>query len=321
MTTELIIPEGRDLKKLFTAPEATDLETVLKDVEARARSETADVNTKAGRAALRTLAMQVAHCKTGLEEAAVICGKAAKTVTDGINARRRDFKARLDALRDEVRKPLTDWETAEDERVAVISGKIDKLREIVETCANWNVAAAEDMLERVKLIPADEDTFAEFADIGIPAHADAVKALEAAIDAGKVRDAEAAELAELRAESEARAEADRLAREADEQTARDEEAERQRVAQAEAAEVERVKREAKIKADAEAAERQRITAEAEAERKQDERRAANKRHRAKVRREAAAGFLKRFDNMGEAECDALVAAIEEGEIPHVQICF
>jgi len=98
------------------------LEAILTEIETAARSITPpDVSTKAGRDAVSSLAYKVARSKTFLDEKLgkplVRDWKAKAAAVDQLRKLARD---RLDALKAEVRQPLTDYEQAEADRQARI---------------------------------------------------------------------------------------------------------------------------------------------------------------------------------------------------------
>lgn len=98
------------------------LEDILTEIEHTARSITPpDVSTKAGREAISSLAYKVARSKTFLDEKLgkplVADWKAKAAAVDKLRKLARD---RLDALKAEVRQPLTDYEQREADRQARI---------------------------------------------------------------------------------------------------------------------------------------------------------------------------------------------------------
>ncbi len=103
------------------------LEDVLTEIETAARSITPpDVSTKAGREAISSLAYKIARSKTFLDEKLgkplVADWKAKAKAVDQLRKLARD---RLDALKAEVRQPLTDYEQAEADRQARMQELID----------------------------------------------------------------------------------------------------------------------------------------------------------------------------------------------------
>lgn len=280
--TALAIPERTELIALFKTEGGLD--PIIARIEAEVRAHVPDVTTKKGRDAIASLAYKVARSKTTLDDAGKALTEEQRRQIAVVDAARRSMRDRLDALKDEARKPLDAWEAAEQERVAALKARMVRLRDAVPSEETPEAFAA--LIARVEATAID-DTWQEFT-------AEAAQVKDATLS--RLRDA--AELVRLRAEAAARAEADRLAAE---QAA---EAERQRVAaEAEArrkAEEERLaaERAARIEREkAEAAERaaQEAEARAKAEAERQAKEAADREaalHRqlaeAKAREEAAA---------------------------------
>lgn len=333
------------------------VESIISKLEADVRAFATDISTDAGRKAVASLAYKVARSKTALDEMGKDLVADLKAQTGKIDAERRIIRDRLDALRDEVRKPLDDFENAEKDRVAgheaalaaiLAAGQVDQ--DSGPASINSRLGAVRDLSQR------DWQEFAARA----TATTDTVrKALDAALAQAMRREAEAAELARLRAEAAAREQVERDARiaaeaaeraraaaeakakrEAEEAAAKAE-ADRKRVekdradaiARAEKAEADKKAAAAKAARDAkdaaEAAERNRL-ASIEAERKrvadaaakeaaEKARREADKAHRAKFNNEA----LAVLQSLGlEKETGmAVLAAIARGEVPHVSINY
>ncbi|MEG2039841.1 MAG: hypothetical protein RR068_01860, partial [Hafnia sp.] len=74
-------------------------------------------STKKGRDAIASMAHKVARSKTYIDNAGKDLVAELKALPKQIDESRRIVRERLDALKDEVRRPLTEWE-AEQERIA-----------------------------------------------------------------------------------------------------------------------------------------------------------------------------------------------------------
>lgn len=344
-TALTIIPAAIDLPALFGRADAID--KLIADIEARARAEAPDLTTAKGRAAIASLANKVAKAKVALDEAGKALTDDWRRQTDAVNAERKKVRDRLDALKLEVRAPLTEWEEAEKSRVEALVERVARL----ETATADPDAPAADvaaLIAKVEAVALD-DTWQEFAATAGKAkdstltrlrrhHAEAVK-----------READAAELVRLRAEAaerEAKEQAERDAREAEDRriAAERAEEERQRHESERAAQIEREKaeaakraakdaeeraaaaaketeaRHAKELADAKAREeaaaqreRDRIAAEQQAEADATAKREKDKKHRARI----AASIAEALKPFTDRPAD-LAAAILSGKIPHVK---
>ena len=298
------------------------VDVILKEIERKATESTFDVETARGRKDIASMAYKVARSKTVLDDfgkALVSKWKEDSKKVDVVRKQARDF---LEDLQAKVRQPLTDFEMAEDARIA-------KEKADAELLQAWTDALAEDdLFNRQKAIEAKE---AEFAKIEAER-----KAKE---DADRIAKEQAERDERIRKEAEAKAkhdaeEAVQKAKEASER------AERERLAaiesakrEAELAEQRRIEAEKKAKEDqeravkaaeerakkeAEAKERERLAAEARAKAEAD-RIAANREHQAKINKEAMADFIAiGFD---DEHAKAIVVAIAQGKIRNVKIQY
>ncbi|MCU2306040.1 hypothetical protein N8Q67_07040 [Enterobacter hormaechei subsp. hormaechei] len=276
--TDLVVIEKQNAMAIFTTKE--QLDPIIETIEKEARSLVPDVSTRKGRDAIASMAHKVARSKTYIDNAGKDLVAELKALPKQIDESRRIVRERLDALKDEVRKPLTEWE-AEQERI--------KAEEAM------NAMHAEALEMNIKF---DQELAAKF-------EADH----EMALLMNKDFDRDREEQRRL-AEQAQRDHEERIKREAAEQARRDAEAKHK--AEIEAA----ARREAEEKARAELAERQRIEAEqrAEREKKETEERARREKEEAVAaerRRQEEAEAARLVEEQRKAEEEARRAADKE----------
>lgn len=318
------------------------IDSILSGIAAAARAHVADTSTAKGRAEIASLAHRVARSKTALDgmgKDLVAEWKKRSAAVDEERKRARDF---LDSLRDEVRRPLTEYEEAEERRTAELERRVAAVRAMGEAGADV-AAELEALISRVRAV-AIGDEWAEHAGSAALAKDAALTRLDARLSAARQREAAAAREAAERAAreaAEAQAAAERAQREAAEREAREAAEAAQRAAREAQEARERAERErqAEARREAEAAERAR-QAEAEAERRaaaavEAERRRVAAEERAKAeaearrladvehRRKINAGALEAIADLGAPPelAKAIVLAIVNGEIPHVSIRY
>lgn len=114
-STDLVVFEKLTPVQVFAPGGVND---ILDKITREVRSTQTDISTKAGREAVASLAYKVARSKTALDEMGKTLVADWKTKSAAVDAERRTIREKLDDLRDEVRKPLTDWENAEKDRIA-----------------------------------------------------------------------------------------------------------------------------------------------------------------------------------------------------------
>ena len=352
----LVAIESRNPIEVFTDPSM--VEAVLCLIERQAMDFTPDLSTVKGRKEIASRAYRVAQTKALLDNIGKEQVAKMKELPKAIDAGRKTFRDRLDALKDKVRQPLTDQEV----RTAAIRGKLD---EIKNAPAKFSAATSDsifDEIARIHAIPTDE-SWGEIQEEAINVKGDVLTALDALLGAARKRESEAVELEELRKAKLAQDQKDREAkiaqdaadkatREAQERAQaekdaalrREQDAElRARKAEQDKADSE--KREAQTRADAEAREqrardeeRQKADERAESTRKTQESEAAqaeatrkakeeNVEHQRAFNREAMSDLVSAIHAHGatipdENECaKAVLTAIVLGRIRHIKIGY
>lgn len=328
---ELIVVEKLNAVEIFTGPQG--VAKIIADIEAKVAAFTPDTTTPKGRKDIASLAYKVSQSKIVLDDLGKGLVTEWKAKSALVDASRKTVRDSLDALRDKTRQPLTEWEAAEEARVAAELAAEKYQRDWDEALAlhslwlrEQEVKAKEAEFARIEAervakeeaerlererIEKEEAIRKEAADHARQeAEAEAARKIEEAEQAK--RDAQAAaERAELeKKEAAERAEQARLAaeRKAEEDRARAvREAEEK--ANAEAARIERERLE-KERLERVAKEQQ----EAEAARK-----AADVEHRRAINNAAA----KAVQSLGITEAKAIevIKAIAGGLIPNVTIKY
>lgn len=112
-STTLIPAEFGDLQAAFAGPALDDL---LGRIRAATVTLVPDTTTDKGRKEIASLAYKVSRSKTAIDDAGKALVADIKARASKIDAARKKARDTLDALRDEVRAPLTEWE-AEQARI------------------------------------------------------------------------------------------------------------------------------------------------------------------------------------------------------------
>lgn len=183
--------------------------------EVLSQASTLDISTPHSRAEIASLSYKVGRTKTfidGQRKSLVADEKKRLALIDAEGKKSWDF---LEALQKEVRKPLTDWENADKERIALHEQMIAEIEALGVITGVLNVEQCELRILAVDSTCARD--FEEFTAKMSKAKEAAYKALQAELEAAKRREEEQAELVRLRAESAAREQKEReerIAREA-----------------------------------------------------------------------------------------------------------
>ncbi|ECA2524332.1 hypothetical protein III56_001901 [Salmonella enterica subsp. enterica serovar Bovismorbificans] len=228
--------------------------------------EVPDLSTAKGRARIASLAAQVSRSKTAVEKPGRDYLRHLKEAVKPAEAELRRFVSACDEMRDEVRRPLTEWEDAEKARTEELQQRLVDLRalaEVIDAAGNYLPSAdIQQRIQEAKSVVLDDSWQERTAEAGV-AKDSTIQQLEASLAVAQKREHEAAELERLRKEAEEKARLEReeaIRREAAEQAKRDAEAKAQ--AEIDAA----ARREAEAKAATERAEREKIEAQQKAER-------------------------------------------------------
>lgn len=314
-----------------------------------------DLSTPKGRDAIKSFAYKITRTKTAIDDAGKKLNEEARARINAVDAARREVREELVSLAESVRKPLTDWEQAEKERIASCQEEIDAFKRASVVTLNDTADTVRERGADVWNQTIDPERFRELTEEAEAAKGAAVETLKTALARLEREEAERAELERLRAEAaereakeaeqraaeeaeRQRLEAERIERERKEAAA---EAEQERIESAKRAAAEQAAREAEERHKAELAKERQRTEEAEraaqaerdrlaaeqAQREEAERRAAEEQaareadqeHRAKVKNAAKEALIK--CGLRESAAVKVVQAIVAGDIPAVRMEF
>lgn len=303
-------------------------------------NEVPDLSTAKGRARIASLAAQVSRSKTAVEKPGRDYLKRLKEQPKVVEAELRRFVTECDQLRDEVRRPLTEWEDAEKARTEALQQRLFDLRalaDVIDTAGNYLPSAdIQARIQEAKSVVLDESWQERTAEAGV-AKDSTIQQLEASLAAAQKREHEAAELERLRKEAEEKARLEReeaIRREAAEKATRDAEAkakaeidaaarreasEKARAEEAERLRIETEKRATREKEEAVAAERRRQEEEQKRIADEEVRRAADKEHRRTINRQAIADLIE--SGLPQEMAEKALIAIASGKVSAVQIKY
>ena len=318
---DLVVIEKKNAMAVFTNND--QLDPLIEAIEKEARSLVPDVTTKKGRDAIASMAHKVARSKTYIDNAGKDLVAELKALPKQIDESRRVVRERLDALKDEVRRPLTEWE-AEQERIKAeeamnalhaealamneefdrqLAARIESDHEMALLMNDaFDREQAEKKAEAERQRIAREEEIKRLAEE--KAKREAAEQAQREIDAVAAREREAI-LAKERAEREQREAAERAEREKQAAV----EAERRKAQE----EADRIRREAEQREQARLAEEKR---------KADEqaRREADVKHRKAVGTEIVKALLANTSLTRDQAIEVLTV-VKDGRIPHTGISY
>ncbi|EIY5092135.1 hypothetical protein MLE48_000186 [Klebsiella quasipneumoniae] len=318
---DLVVIEKKNAMAVFTNND--QLDPLIEAIEKEARSLVPDVTTKKGRDAIASMAHKVARSKTYIDNAGKDLVAELKALPKQIDESRRVVRERLDALKDEVRRPLTEWE-AEQERIKAeeamnalhvealamneefdrqLAARIESDHEMALLMNDaFDREQADKAAEAERQRIAHEEEIKRLAEE--KAKREAAEQAQREIDAAAAREREAI-LAKERAEREQREAAERAEREKQAAV----EAERRKAQE----EADRIRREAEQREQARLAEEKR---------KADDqaRREADVKHRKAVGTEIVKALLANTSLTRDQAIEVLTA-VKDGRIPHTGISY
>lgn len=196
----VLVVEKKDLQAFFLDVEKLD--ALYGHVEKMARALVADPLTKEGASQIKSCARQIASVKKRIDDIGKDVVAELKKLPGQIDANRKSLRERLEALQDDIRRPVTEIENREDE--------IDGIKSIHMRLANAASGDIHKELEFVRSIPLTEEKWHESLEKAKSAVEGEAKALALLLDTALKREKDAEEFEKLRKNQE---EADRIIRE------------------------------------------------------------------------------------------------------------
>jgi hypothetical protein len=334
----ITIPENVNTCMIFSGRDQT--QKIIDRLRLEASKHIPDTKTKSGRDAIASNAYKVSKSKVVLLKLADGLTEEWKRKTKIVTAEKSFLEKECDALRDDVRQPLTEWEEAEAARLKAeqqaaellqahaealvehtlylktkdIEAREAELARIEEERRQKEGAEREARRQKEEATRLESERLAREEAIRKEAEDRARLEAEAKVKEAESKEAEA-RAAALRAESKRKEAAEK--------------AERDRLAAIEAAKAEQARavREAeeKAKAEAERIERERLAKEAadrvEQKRLADEaeRKARDVEHRRTINQEALAGLVAA--GLTEARAKNVIKAVAGGLVPHISVNY
>lgn len=320
MANELVVIEKSKALDVFKS--SNSVEDIISKIESEVNSFVNDVNTDKGRKEIKSLAYRVAQSKTYLDGLGKDLVAELKEIPKLIDANRKTVRDRLDALRDKVRQPLTEWE-AEQDRIKAEKQMLAWHEEALEMNAAFDKVLAERIESDHEIALLMNEKFDR--DLA-EAKAEAERQRIAHEEELKKQAAEQARLAaeqKAQQEIEAAVQRERDAKEAQERAEREKQEAIQRAEQEakEAQERAELDKQLAIEAERKKAleDEQARLAEEERKRQEDAKRQEDKEHRRKYNQETLQALVRNgFDEKLATEFIKLVAS---NQIPHMTMNY
>jgi septal ring factor EnvC (AmiA/AmiB activator) len=283
------------------------LDEVLEAVRNEVTAEVMDATTPKGRDRIKSVAYKVAKTKTKLDDLGKDLVSGWKAQSKTVDALRKQARDNLDALKEEVRRPVTEWEQADEKRVNAIQERLGFISALTEAADDLNSAELAERLQSLNDFVID-DTFQEFKGYATERKKEVTETLTRIISIKKKEEAEQEELNRLRAEEEAR-----------KQKERDEEIAKKAVAQAEKAHKAALEKAETDRDNAVKAERDRIKQESIEAAREAKMREENKEHRRKINKAAKEALIA--GGVNELSAELAIKLIAKGSVANVSIRY
>ncbi len=198
----VLVVEKKDLQAFFLDHEKLD--TLYGHVEKMARALVADPLTKEGASQIKSCARQIASVKKRIDDIGKDVVADLKKLPGQIDANRKSLRERLEALQDDIRRPVTEIEERKK--------AIEDIKGTHFNCANMDSAA---LVQKIKTMEEEmgalkTEVWKESYDDAVAAYKSEIGALNVMKGAALKREEDARRLAELEANQ---AEAERIIRE------------------------------------------------------------------------------------------------------------
>lgn len=347
MSLELTVLEQKSPIEIF---QNKGLDPVLEAITNEVKSFVPDLTTEKGRKEIASLAYKVAKSKTLLDDLGknlVAEWKEQSKLVDNERKRMRDY---LDNLKEEVRRPLTEYEEREEKRLQKHKDGIEEIKlNLVKHGLASNSSEIKEAINKLEALDLSPDKWDEFSSLAEQKQKEAITYLSDLLIKREQHEKEQAELEVLRkekAEREKREHEERIAKEAAEKAKAEAEAkakadqerlekekkeaiEKQKKAEEEArlakerAEKEKIEAEKRAKENEERArteERLRIQRENERIEQEAKKREADIAHRKMINNEILVA-LKAECSIDDEVCKKIITAIATEKIPNVKLNY
>lgn len=193
-----------------------NVEKILAAVESRALAESPDLSTAKGRQAVASLAFRVARSKTFLDNLGKDLVADWKKQAADVDALRRIIRDRMDALKEEVRAPLTQWEEAEKERKRRVDAALLRLSNTAQFVINSPPGLSAIAMEaEIAKFEAEQrptqEAFGDSFEVATENYERCLERMRAALEVRKAQEATAEAERRIKAAEEAAAEAEQRA--------------------------------------------------------------------------------------------------------------
>lgn len=201
-----------NLQKLFTDE---GMNEIISAIKAEVKDFKADIATKEGRAEIVSMAFKIAKCKAPIKNLASELKEESKKLIDGVNLQLNRYEKEMDALRDEIRKPVDEIEAEEKRILQEKQERLNQLEAIMNPFFASSTKGCQELLDELENV--FKFNWGDFQYKATEKYNEIKNYLESELEKNIKNEAQQAELLQLKKEKEEREKKDReeqIAREA-----------------------------------------------------------------------------------------------------------
>jgi len=286
-------------------------DSIINRIKEQALSFIPDTSTNKGRKEIASIAARVASSKVALDKAGKELVAGIKEQSKAIDAERKKMRDSLDGLKEEVRKPLTDWENAEK---AKLEAEAEKLR--LEEEAKQKAILEEQERQRKELEKREAELKAKEEEIKAKQREQEEKERKELEERQRIeREKEIAKQAELKAKKEA----EQAIKQAEEDKLRAKLEAEQQAKKAEQDRIEALQRAEREKQEAIESERNRIEQEKLKLEEEELKRSKNREIKRKVNQSILSIFIE--EGCPEGVAKAIIKRIAKNENQNIKVIY
>lgn len=206
MTNEMSIIDIKNPIEVFS--KENGLDPIIDKIESDAKSIDRDISTHQGRDNIRAIAFKIAKSKTAIDKMGKDLTEEQRIQINAVNKERSRAWDRMERLQDEIRKPLTDWEDAEKDRVQEHNNALSDMAAL--SPHDLLNPSSEDIQSRIDALGnMPIRNWQEFEVRAVNTRKEIADHLIKVLHAAQKRESDAAEIARLRAAEDARQQKER----------------------------------------------------------------------------------------------------------------
>jgi len=198
---ELVALESFDMNEIF---QPNGLDVIIDAIENIATNRVMDVTTTDGKAEIRSMAHNIARAKVKIDNAGKDMVADMTKKVKAINSERKRGRERLEALQEKTRRPLTEFENKEKERVAEYETALVEMAKCKYFENDHNIRPIDIELRIDFLRSIKDHDWEEFKSKADEVYHETLKYLSALLEERKQYESDQAELEQLRAKEKER---------------------------------------------------------------------------------------------------------------------